>query len=397
MLNRKKRYVIHYLAFVVVFSALVVLFNLIINPYAIFQNHYIPISAKPAALVQMRLYKAYEVERFQPKTIILGTSRAGVGFDPNHAYFKHKPAYNLALDGANIYEILKYLEHANQHNHLQEVLLSLDIMSFNVHMPNKPDFDEKRLTKQASLLFDKQLISSLYSISATQDSLKTLLKRFDKTLPTMTELGQTTEDALITYKNVHRGHYNTSKYSESTYTNEVYHPLAIENENNSTFARFAELLRYCHDNHIKLTMIIPPHHARHYLLLDSLGYWETYEEWKRKLVYYNEQIASFYHVSAFSLWDFTAFNQFTTEYVPEKDNNDYDMSWFWESSHFKKELGNVILNEVGTAQASTFGVLLTSTNIEQSLKEIRMQKNEFTAVNPAVAYEFSSLKKSVST
>lgn len=53
------------------------------------------------------------------------------------------------------------------------------------------------------------------------------------------------------------------------------------------------------------------------------------------------------------------------------------MRWFWESSHYRKELGDLVLDRVLNYSdpdrqiADDFGVMLTSENIERYLESIR--------------------------
>ena len=89
--------------------------NVVVDPYGIFRlvdrtgfN-----SVKPAAASRGPMAKAYQVLRVQPKTLILGNSRAEVGLDPNHPAWPQaaRPVYNAALPGTGTATSLRYLQH----------------------------------------------------------------------------------------------------------------------------------------------------------------------------------------------------------------------------------------------------------------------------------------------
>ena len=83
---------------------------------------------KPATHARVRMFKAYEVERVKPETVILGSSRSHVGFSCRHPALARLPGpcYNLAFDGATTREMFEYLVHANEIRPLRTVLLGLD-------------------------------------------------------------------------------------------------------------------------------------------------------------------------------------------------------------------------------------------------------------------------------
>ena len=61
---------------------------------------------KTQAVDESRLAKPYMVERVQPTTLLLGSSRVEVGFDPNSAGWpaSMRPVFNLGMPGSGPYE-----------------------------------------------------------------------------------------------------------------------------------------------------------------------------------------------------------------------------------------------------------------------------------------------------
>jgi len=87
--------------------------NLVVDPYGIFRLIDAPgfNSVKPAAPSRGPMVKAYQVQRVQPKTLILGNSRAELGLDPNHPAWPQtaRPVFNAALPGTGTDTSLRFL------------------------------------------------------------------------------------------------------------------------------------------------------------------------------------------------------------------------------------------------------------------------------------------------
>ncbi|NEQ74494.1 MAG: hypothetical protein F6K23_16510 [Okeania sp. SIO2C9] len=84
------------------------IFNIVVDPYDVFNTpNFLGINhSKPRKDNSYCLYKATDIIRIKPVTILMGSSRKKQGLDPNHPALKNEqPAYNLALNGINAYEL----------------------------------------------------------------------------------------------------------------------------------------------------------------------------------------------------------------------------------------------------------------------------------------------------
>ena len=124
------RYCVVFGAVALALLTVVALFNAVMDPFNMYRwvkiervNAY-----KPAIYTRVRLFKAYEVERVRPQSIVLGSSRTHVGVRCSHRGWSALPGpcYNLAFDGATTREMYAYLEHANAVRPLKTVILGLD-------------------------------------------------------------------------------------------------------------------------------------------------------------------------------------------------------------------------------------------------------------------------------
>ena len=141
---------------------------------------------KPAIHTRVRLFKAYEVERVRPQTLVLGSSRSHVGFSCKHPAFERLPApcYNLSFDGATTREMFEYLVHAHEVRPLRAVLLGLDTYHLS-HAPSatRPGFDAavllspRRTALRRAIEGDLRLWISADTLQASLDMLGRQVER----------------------------------------------------------------------------------------------------------------------------------------------------------------------------------------------------------------------------
>ncbi len=127
--------------------------------------------------------------------------------------------------------------------------------------------------------------------------------------------------------------------------------------------------------------------------------YDIFEQWKRDLVNTIEQVNQEYpNQYPFLLFDFTGYNSITTEAIPTKDSQK-QMKWYTESSHYKKELGNLVLDIVLNYPSinyniyDDFGILIDNNNIESHLANIRRQQRKYHEKFPHELIEIEELAK----
>ncbi len=400
------QYIKTYIIYFFIFISLLIAFNWAVDPYGIQTHHLISIEKKPAAQTHVRLSKPYLVTQIKPQTIILGSSRAAVGLNPEHSSFIHLPVFNLGIDGANMREIYYNFLHAYHVGNLKQVILALDFMSFNINMEDKPGFSLHRLkTTENKITFETEIFSHYTSYQVTKDSVKTLLSKFDPTLSSMNGSGLTLEDSLYTYRQTFGGHYNTTVISEKSHINVVWLPPKLPEysfhnpqSSKSTMNYLGKILSLCHKNNIHVIAFFSPTHVRHRVLISKMGLWETYQSWKTQVIQENHAQALKHNKQTYDIWDFTSINPITTESFPEQDNISHEMTWYWESSHYKQQLGNVILSQIFSQNPTIkypeeFGYLVNIDNIDMKLSTENKEYDTYIVNNNHIAKELSDLIK----
>lgn len=162
-----------------------------------------------------------------------------------------------------------------------------------------------------------------------------------------------------------------SKYYENYPTDYTY-----KDTKKKSFPDFEEILKLCYENNIELEIIFGPSHIRQWEALDYyLGY-EKWLQWKKDVVISVNKIAKQYNKQQFRIMDFSVYHPLTAEKVPTDKNT--KMKYHWEASHYKNELGIIVLNRLlDKSKYKDFGVELNLTNIDEHLKEQKINRPKF--------------------
>ena len=133
--------------------------------------HQSAINSYKARVLSDRMTKFYELKHVQPKTVLIGTSRAGLF--PSQQLLPHTaaPAYNLSLAGSSIQEQSQYLEYALRTGNIETVVWSLDLFAFNPDKPQNISFQIERLEKE---IYWPDITNSLLSFKTVEKSINTI-------------------------------------------------------------------------------------------------------------------------------------------------------------------------------------------------------------------------------
>ena len=379
-------------------------FNRLIDPYALYGDPTIEgVNAnKPSFSNHAYMAKATAVTVAPPTTIFLGSSRGERGMDPHHPALRGDQRYNLSLSGSSIYEALRYFQHSHATESLKQVVLGLGLRQFKHADQVSHSFTEERLSVSAEgatqnrswLPADLAVIASLDSIAA---SIETLWKQ-DET-PEFLLHGEYNPERLVEDM---KGYREDFLSNEKGYINSNYKDFSFTDNKggDSTLNHYKKLLATAYRDNIDLKIFIYPCHARQWEALSVAGLWSEWEQWKRQLVALNESVAAEQGKSPFALWDFSGYNHYTTEVVPALGDTETQMQWYWESSHYKKELGDLVLDRIFSYKhperkiVKGFGVLLNSENIETHLQKLREDRQQWRVLHPEDVVEIEALKSS---
>ena len=383
--NQSRRFLQTWGLACVVLAAIVAAFNAVMDPYLVIGTPRIAhLNAyKPAVDTQERLMKAYDVLRARPSTLILGTSRVDLGLDDQNPAWPadNRPVYNLGLVGAGLYTSYRYLQHVISQQKLTLVVLGLDFEFFlTIPMAGHPTDTE--FEARFSVTRDGGTNNG-WRAQRVRDSLKATLS-FDAladSAATLTEnIKQSPSDFAAGI--VPDGYYRRMVEAVGSYgifamRNVMsVHDFSNQHINALVMNDLRAILDFCRSHNTPLILIINPVHADMLEMLDTLGYWETFETWKRDVL----GVAAEYGSTAVSLWDFTAYDAYSTETVPTDRQL---MTLFWDPSHYRRALGDMIISRIFTSGNPHFGTLLTPQNIDSHLADIRHEQLVYRASHHA--------------
>jgi hypothetical protein len=366
-MNRHRNFLLLFLGLLALNSLSIGAINAFVDPYNVVNSQTLAQInlQKPQSSKDTRRFKAINVIRFKPKTIFLGNSRTDIGLDPAHpALASYGPVYNLAIPAGDMYESMRYFQHAlaNQPD-LKQVVIGVDLVAFETR-ENIGKLDPEQEARLGTTSYPQHLPSLLFSTDMFSSSFSTvssnlLNKPAKENYLNNGRLIRTNPNLPI--EQIFRLHLKTA-YFDGWYDHYQMSPEQLK--------AFQVIVETCKAKGIDLKVFISPAHVTQMEAKRAAQLWPAFEAWKRELV------------KITPVWDFSGYNSITTEPLTEEMQN------YLESSHYVKEIGDLVLNRLFDDQLETvpsdFGVLVTSENIESHLAQIRAQRQVWATQNPEV-------------
>ena len=133
------------------------------DPYYAFGTPNFPgINAvRPLYESHVPVVKPYQVRRIKPDAIILGSSRAEVGLDPQHPGWAAKNVFNYGLPSATSYEVMLAFLDAQSGGQLKQAVVGLDFFGFNSFFPRNREYLEARFSDEGVRAFADFLTAEL--------------------------------------------------------------------------------------------------------------------------------------------------------------------------------------------------------------------------------------------
>ena len=384
-----RAYVLRALAIIISLLIVLGLFNFSIDPYGMFESPAVEgrNKYKPEAWEWVG-YKAAAIKVKKPQVLILGTSRTEIGINPKHRIFTDKVAYNAAVSGGDFSAIAKYFDYAIKVAPPKEVIIGLDFHTFNIHNIGTSDqgvdpFNDnqsvyKGLSKVKVALSLRTLIMSLSTLSE-QDATVTRWVPGDEGI-----INPESQEERILKKKSQENLFDADEREiperEYLAPYSFYHATFNDND---PINLLRHIVKQAYEKNIKLTFFISPAHARYWEVIYRLGLWKQFDTWKSLLVTALNQEAQISKKPAFALWDFSGYNTVTMEKVPAKDDEKSRMRWYWESSHYRKEAGDLVLEKMFANEKYPFdfGLSLTPENVEEHLAQINIARQSYMQSN----------------
>ena len=370
--------------------------NLLVDPYGYFQL--LRISGfnlvKPRPGHDMFEIKRAAVERVHPDALILGNSRAEVGFDPEHAAWSARglSAYNFALPGSTIRTSWEVLDELAVPLRPKLIVIGVEFLDFLAD-PAAPDLPVLADKPRSAWNTAAALARALFTWSALVDSVQTIAIQHATSAATITSRGF---NPLLEYVATARidGYYALFRQraieNAAQYARKPRAVRQLDGRPGAAFVYLRAMLRAAAAQGAEVHLVIYPYHAQLLLMFEDSGLWPALEDWKRQLVAMVAEEQSSDRTSAI-IWDFSGFTPYTTEAIPPKGDLANTTLWYWEGGHFKRALGDIILRQVVRGEPDGFGVRLDNATIDEHLAHIRAQRDAYREHQPAVAEDVRNL------
>jgi hypothetical protein len=369
-----KNYIQQGLACLLLLAVAVALFNIWADPYNIyrFSSADADRMSRVDQTYTMRLSKPWQVLQHQPGAAIIGSSRSGSIAAPGE-YWQGMDALNLSMAGLTLYEMQRMIEHAQNSGPLSQLFIGLEYETFiSDNYKTALGFAEQRLAPTGMGLF---LLQALRDFRDTT---------FTTSATTRSAMAIEPRKAVTTRYFPDGSWQNNSRIwrGESGYIFMGKNMIRLLASTPSVYAdnmdTFAQVLRYCHQQKIAVTLFISPEHIFLTDLRQSIDSSARWQGFHADLASTNENIAHEEDQEPFPLWGFNHIEGIVDEPLPRGDI--LPEAWFRDGIHFNRELGRLLMSQM-QQDGADLGYSLTSDTTEGYLDAVEALRIQFVEID----------------
>jgi hypothetical protein len=344
-------------------------------------------AVKPALNRYQAEIKQDHAARLQPRFVILGNSRAEIGFDPKAPVFAtaQGSGYNLAIPGTGLSASARqFAQLVESGVKPQTAILGVEFIDFLSAAAARPARVAANPTAPAR---DPKFwrFDALFSLASVMDAIRTLQIQHNGEAAVISPEGF---NPLKDYYRFARddGYYKifTQRAQESAATFRSKSTTVLEPED---FGSLHTFLLATSDINAEVKLVIYPYHAQMLALFEAAGLWPLFEEWKRRLVAEIANVNRTHPSARITLIDFSGFGPYNCERIPGDNERGVSTTWYWEAGHFKKALGDVVLDHIMSERPqlsgdAVFGIKLDAATQEANIARIASERAACAAAHP---------------
>ncbi len=391
-----RQFVCSWLAGVLGMLTLVALVNVIIDPYGIYG--WVNIAGfnrnKTQAIAESRMVKPYLIDRMHPATLVLGSSRIEVGFDPESEAWPEalRPVLNLGLPGSGPYGQFRILQDALATTHPKLVLMGISFADAQL-VPVRDasnasvsavatEFDARlRIAEDGTPNADfrlarvKDTATTLLSLSALGDSILTVLNQNIADRSSLTALGFNTAGD---FKELVRTDGENNLFAAKD-REKIADTIRWAADPHLDTESVAKAIALAQQHHAEVVVVIAPVYVGEIEIYRQSGVIKRYDDWRRQI---SDIVAAAARNGKVSLWDFSAISPYTTEALPPAGDRTTQLHWFWETNHFRPAVGELVIKRIFGEGPADFGTLITPTTLPQEELAQHTLLHHFEEMNP---------------
>ena len=325
-------------------------FNAAVDPYLVVGAPRIAgfNARKPETETHGRIEKDHLIGRVRPSGLVIGDSKADVGLDPESPWWpaEARPVFDDALPAISLEAEVARLRRDLGKGGVRRVMLVLDLQGLLAPplpgLAADPPPAADPVVPLVGPAASDAILSTL-SLDALLASVRTVASQRDPDAVDVSDWGATGdggfrasvaaegEAAVFAEKDAQldaRLARLAAYLGEHAGAPEARIPLVVE------------ALAACRSAGALLDVVVPPYHADYLDLVSRHGLWDAFEAAKSRL----GRALLGDGRGGVRLWDFERYDRFSTERVPVARGG--ATRWFWEPSHFKRGLGELLLRSV---------------------------------------------------
>lgn len=323
---------------------------------------------KPKRLDIDRLIKPYEVWRYQPRTIFLGTSRAHQSLDPSMLDgTRFAPAYNASMPAGSMEMNAAYLrQYVRLDHNLRMVIVELFLPRFigapdGLKSGTWSDFANNSLTLFASA-------------DALWDSIATVAYNVASGRPTFQ-----IESRGHLYRPPGRDTQGPfDRFAGYIWSSQVTEPDKVTFDA-AAFDAVLEIIEIARANDLELIFLLGPSHAYADYYYDSIGAWSVIEEWLTRLS------------GRATVYSFSQPNDWVDEPINPR------MSYWYDIFHYSLTMGRAILASLAGLPApgvpDNFMQRLTPERVASHIEGRRTAARRWAQDNPSLVAQFEEARR----
>ncbi len=380
------------------------LMNYVVDPYAVFGTAGISgLSVrKPRPEVMLSDIKLIVGTRARPNALILGNSRAEIGFDPAHPMIEAKGlrGYNAAIAGTALDDAADAFRLFTSESNVDLAIVGVDFLDF-LYSPDDRSASLPPTGPGVHTSPARTRLLALFSVTSVLDSIRTLLIQRQENPAMVLSNGF---NPMLDYREIAANEGYPALFRQRAQESALNlarkpHNLYVGGQKDSpSLSALQAILRIAGEKKTELRLVIYPFHLLLLLQIQEAGLWPLFEQWKADVAALSDDARR--RGVRVSLWDFSCPDRFTTEPIPASGDRKTKMQWYWEAGHFKKELGDRVLERMlGKAQTNEtddFGIELTTANVADQNDSCRRALATMRQRYPELAREAAELARSAS-